>query len=71
MVIERDNENVIIKLNASLLGTLGMKEIQQFADYFRLLESNAQNQGTQDQVDEFAHEVNKKWWDENKHRFLK
>jgi hypothetical protein len=71
MVIERDNENVIITLNVSLLGTLGMKEVQQFADYFRLLESNAQNQGTQEQVDELAREVNKKWWSENKHRFIK
>ena len=71
MVIERDNENIIIKVNASLLGVRGMQEIQQFADYVRVLESNAKNKGTQEQADALAEEINQNWWAENKHRFLK
>ena len=71
MVIERDNENIIITVNASLLGRRGMQEVKQFADYMRLLESNAKNQGTQEQADALAEEINRNWWAENKHRFLK
>ena len=56
MVIERDNENIIITVNASLLSQHGMQEVQQFADYMRVLESNARNQGIQEQVDEPASE---------------
>lgn len=71
MVIERDNENIIIKIKASLLGAHGMQEVQQFADYVRVLESNAKNQGTQEQADALAEEINRNWWAENKQRFLK
>jgi hypothetical protein len=40
-------------------------------DYLRILESNAQNQGTPEQADELAREIDKSWWTENKHRFIK
>lgn len=68
MIIERENENVIIKVNPALVG---MDVIQKTIDHLRILESNAQNQGTQQQADELASEINKNWWAENKHRFLK
>jgi len=68
MIIERDNENLVIKINPSLVG---MDEIQKTIDYFRILESNAKNHGTQEQVDELASEVNRNWWAANKHRFIK
>jgi hypothetical protein len=68
MVIERDNENVIIKVNPSLVG---MDEVQRVIDYFRVLESNAQNKGTQEEADVLAREINKSWWEENKQRFIK
>jgi hypothetical protein len=48
-----------------------MDEIQKTIDYLRILESNAKNQGTQQQADELAREINKNWWTENKHRFIK
>jgi hypothetical protein len=68
MVIERDNENVIIKVNPSLVG---MDEVQRVIDHFRILESNSQNKGTQQEADALAREINKEWWAENKHRFIK
>ena len=68
MVIERDNENVIIRVNPSLVG---MDEVQKVIDYFRLLESNAQNKGTQEEADELARESQKGWWNDNRHRFIK
>lgn len=68
MVVERENENVIIKVNPALIG---MDEIQKIIDYFRVLESNAQNQGTQEQADQLARESQKGWWKENRDRFIK
>lgn len=67
VVIERENENVIIKVNPALIG---MDEIQKVIDYFHILESNAQNQGTQEQADELARESQEGWWKENMHRFI-
>ena len=68
MVIERENENVIIKVNPALIG---MDEIQKVIDYFRILESNAQNKGTQEEADALARESQKGWWKENRRRFIK
>lgn len=68
MVIERENENVIIKVNPALIG---MDVIQKTIDYLRALELNAQTQGTQEQADALARESQKGWWKENRHRFIK
>jgi hypothetical protein len=68
MVIERDNETITIKLNASLID---IETVQKFADYFGLLESNAQNKGTQEQADELAREVHQNWLIENRDRINK
>jgi hypothetical protein len=56
MVIERENENIVTKVNANLVG---MNEIQKMIDYFRILESSAQNQGTQEEADKLARESQK------------
>jgi len=68
MVIERENENVVIRINPALVG---MDEIQKMIDYFRVLESSAQNRGTQEDVDALARESQKGWWKENRYRFIK
>ena len=65
MVVTRENENVIIKVNPALVG---MDEIQKTIDYFRLLESNAQNGGTQEDADELARESHRQWLQENRER---
>ena len=67
MVIERQNNEIIIRLPASLLD---IREVQRLVDYFRFMESNSQNQGTEAQAAELAREVDTKWWKDNKHRFL-
>ncbi|RRB03749.1 hypothetical protein [Larkinella rosea] len=67
MVIERQNNEIVIRLNSSLID---IEEVQKFVNYFRFLESNASNQGTEEQAAELAREVDQKWWKENKHRFL-
>ncbi len=68
MIIERDKQDIVIRLNASLID---IEEVQKFADYFRLIESNAQNQGTEEQAAELARESHKDWLKENAYRFNK
>ena len=68
MVIERDKQDIVIRLNASYIN---IEEVQKFADYFRALESNAQNEGTEEQAAELARESHNEWLKENLHRFEK
>ena len=65
MTIERNENNIIITLDASLVG---IETVQKWADYFRLIESNAKNQGTQEQADELARESHQNWLKENQYR---
>ncbi|MDB4904274.1 MAG: hypothetical protein JWQ63_3555 [Mucilaginibacter sp.] len=67
MVIERTDEGILIKTTAEI----NLKVLQRIIDYCNALEISARAQGTQEQADELASDVNKKWWDENKHRFIK
>ena len=66
MVFERTAEGIIIKTTAEI----NLKALQRIIDYFTALEISARAQGKQEQADEFASEVNKKWWAENKRRFI-
>ena len=68
MIIERDKQDIIIRLKSSLID---IEEVQKFADYFRLIESNAQNQGTQGDADSLARISQQDWAKENKTRFIK
>lgn len=68
MQIERQNEDIVIRLNASLID---MEEVQRLTSYFRFLESNAKNQGTEEQAAELAREVHSAWWAKNRSRFTK
>ena len=68
MIVERKKNEVVIRLDASLID---IKEVQAFADYFRFIESNAKNKGTQDQATELAREVQKGWWAANRNQFIK
>lgn len=67
MTIERENDNLVIKLDDSV----DMKAVQKIIDYFNLMDSIAKNQGTEDQVEELAMESHKDWLKENKHRLSK
>jgi hypothetical protein len=67
MVIERQNEDIVIRLKA---GSVDMREVQKVVDYFRFMESNAKNRGTEEQAAELAREAHAQWWSENKKRYL-
>lgn len=67
MVIERQNQDIVIRLDGSVVD---IREVQKFVDYFRFMESNAKNQGTEGQAAQLARQVHAEWWKENKQRFL-
>ena len=68
MVIERQNQDIVIRLNSSLVD---IEDVQKLTSYFRFLESNAKNQGTEEEATELAREVHKDWWNRNRSRFIK
>jgi hypothetical protein len=67
MVVERTNEGILIKGN----GPINMKVVQRLIDYYQVTEITARAKGTEQEAAALADEVDKKWWAENKHRFLK
>ncbi len=67
MIIERQNQDIVIRLDASVVD---IRDVQKFVDYFRFMESNAKNQGTEEQASQLARQVHAEWWKENKQRFL-
>ncbi len=67
MIVERQNNEIVIRLPENLLD---MREVQRLLDYFRFVESNAKNLGTEEQAAQLVRAVDSKWWSENRHRFL-
>ena len=66
MVIERQDQNIIIKTDTGI----NMTAVQKLIDYVNVLEINAQNKGAEQQAEELANEVNSNWWRDNKNKFL-
>ncbi len=67
MVLERTANEVIIRLPANI----DWEELELMIRYIKYRENVSQSKATQDQIDQLARDVNKQWWEENKHRFLK
>jgi len=67
MVIEQTEQGILIKTTAPV----NMKAVQKIIDYFTVLEITSRSKGTEEQAAQLADEVDKKWWQENKGRFLK
>ena len=67
MVIERTNEEVIIRL-PSYVDTKGL---QRLVDYLTYKEATAKSKAKQSAVDALAKEVKKGWWANNHSRFVK
>jgi len=49
---------------------IGMEEIQRLFDYYKFKEIVSKSKATEDDVNEISNEINKSWWDKNKHRFV-
>ena len=67
MTIERTNEEVIIRLPASV----DTGDLQRLVDYLIYREATAQSAATQADIDTLADEVKEGWWAQNKSRLVK
>lgn len=66
MTIERTNEEVIIRLPASM----DTDNLQRLVDYLVYREATAQSEAIQADVDALASEVKQGWWARNKSRLV-
>lgn len=66
MTIERIDNQIIIKLPR----TVDLEGVQRLINYLLYKEATKDSKAKQEEVDELAREVNKQWWEKNKHRFL-
>ncbi len=66
MVIERQNNEIVIRPN----GSVNMEAVQKVIDYINVLEIVAQNQGTESEAGQLANSIEGNWWSKNKRRFL-
>lgn len=67
MIIERTENEILIRIP----GTINIEGAQRIIDYIRYQELTSKSEATQEDVDALAKQVNKLWWEKNKHRFLK
>ncbi|MBE9465102.1 hypothetical protein ACFP1I_16195 [Dyadobacter subterraneus] len=67
MIIERQNQNIIIKASSAI----NMSAVQKLIDYINVLEIVTENKGTEEQALELSREANKNWWNQNRSRFIK
>lgn len=67
MVIERTNEEIIIRL-PSYVNTEGL---QRLVDFLVYKEATSKSQAKQEDVDQLATEIKKGWWAKNRSRLTK
>lgn len=67
MIIERTSEGILIKTTVPT----DTRSAQRVIEYFNLLEIASHKQGTEKEAALLADEVDRKYWEANKHRFLK
>ncbi len=66
MLIERTKSEIVIRLS-SKVNTYGL---QRLMDYLNYQELTSTSQAKQSDIDDLARDVNKNWWNNNKHRFI-
>ena len=67
MVVERTNEEIIIRLPASV----DAEDLQDFLNYARYKELTAGFAVEQKDVDKLATQINSGWWKKNRKRLIK
>jgi hypothetical protein len=68
MLIERTDDNQITITVSSSVDSFGL---QRLIDYGKYLEATSKSKVKQTDVDKLADEINKKWWNKNRKRFIK
>jgi hypothetical protein len=67
MLIERTNDEVIIRLPADV----DTKGLQRVIDYLCYKEATTKSKAKQADVDKLVKQIKKGWWAKNKKRFVK
>jgi hypothetical protein len=67
MVIERTNKEIIFRLPADI----DISGLQRIVNYLKYKETIMKSEGTEEQAGQLANESKKRWWAENKTRFIK
>jgi hypothetical protein len=67
MVIERKNDEIIFRLPADI----DITGFQRIVNYLKYKEAIRKSEGTEEQANELADESKKRWWAENKGKFIK
>lgn len=67
MVIEKTNDEIIFRLPADI-DTAGFERI---VNYLKYKEAVRKSEGIEEQANKLADESKKRWWTENKARFIK
>jgi hypothetical protein len=66
MVLERTDNEVIIRLPANI----NWEDLELMIRFIKYKQNVSKSEATQAEIDQLARDVNKQWWEENKHRFL-
>ena len=67
MIVERTDSELILRLPLDI-GTYNLVQIMRYLKYS---ESTRLNNGNEDEVNSIADESKKRWWSENKHKYIK
>jgi len=67
MVIERTTNEVIFRLPADIDTFV----LQRIVNYLKYKENIKMSKGTEEQANELAEISKKRWWEENKNKFIK
>jgi predicted trehalose synthase len=67
MVIERTNDEIIFRLPVNM----DIAGLQRIVNYLKYKETIVKSEGTEEQANQLADESKKRWWAENKNRFIK
>ncbi|WP_262245662.1 hypothetical protein [Parapedobacter soli] len=67
MVIERTDKEIIFRLPVDT----DIRGLQRIVNYFKYKEAVKSSKATEEQANLLADESKKRWWEENKQRFIK
>ncbi len=67
--IQRLDNELLIRIPVTQ--NLNIDYIQRLLDYFRFISIAGKSQATEEQILEIANDINKSWFQDNKHLFIK
>jgi hypothetical protein len=67
MLIEKTKSEIVIRLSSKV----NIYGLQRLMDYLNYQELTSTSQAKQSDIDDLARDVNKNWWSNNQHQFIK